>query len=832
MLLKELAAGRMSRVYLALATGGAVRRVCALKVLSLSEGEADHDGLAERFVDEARVVTELASEHLPYVFDVGCEAGQRYLAMEYVAGKTLTEVWSRCAERQTAFPLGTSMRVLLELTSALAQVHAHGGLGLVHRDVSPSNVMLAYAGGVKLIDFGIAKWKNRVTRTQAGVHWGRAGYMAPEQRHGKVVDHRADLFAAGVIFWEMLAGRQLFPQGQLRPLREEVPPPSTYNKVVPAELDQIALKAISLDPAERYQSAEELNAAVAPFLAPGNARARLAEFMQGLFAQEIADESAERERLVEEAATVSLEPTAATEASLRRDPILGTVLGDRYEVLRLIGRGAMGTVYEGYHRQIRKRVAIKIPNPNERDPVIARRLMVEAAAAGQIEHPNIASVTDSGTTPGGSFYFVMEYLEGTDLDAALAEAAPLAVERALKIGAQVCGAAAAAHDVGVVHRDLKPSNVMLVRGSRGEEVAKVLDFGLAKFMRPQDYAGLAPDDGLTRPEATLGTPRYMAPEQFLGAAVDHRADVYSIGVILYEMLTGEVPVDGEDPEEVCRRKATEEPRSIREWRDDLRPELTSAVMAAVARNPADRIESARALEQVLVAELERLERGRSLPEPPVPAAPDVRSRPNVSRSTRWIILVAAAGGLGLGAWWFLGSSRAPSAPPAGRVPAFAEHRPAEPLRPPPAVSAAPAAPPAANPPPAPTPDPQASPPKGVAKTPSASPARTVERPSRVAPAQPTPAPPPSKLSGDALVTSAWEALQGGDVDRAIDLGRAALEAGAGSDAHFLLGKALMAKRRMPEALAAFERAARANPGDKDAALMAEKLRRLVEESRE
>ncbi|HEY0706641.1 MAG TPA: serine/threonine-protein kinase, partial [Polyangia bacterium] len=215
-LLKELGRGGMGHVFLGVTGDAGAQRICALKIVRDLSRDRDPAELSARFLDEAKVVTKLTHDNLVYVFDFGVVAGQGYLAMEFVEGKTLTEVWNRCAMRAVGFPIGLSLFAASELCSGLGYAHRAGDLHLVHRDVSPSNVMLSFHGGIKLIDFGLAKWRSKVAETQAGVNWGKVSYMSPEQYVGRPIDHRSDLFSVGLILWELLTGRQLFPTPESR----------------------------------------------------------------------------------------------------------------------------------------------------------------------------------------------------------------------------------------------------------------------------------------------------------------------------------------------------------------------------------------------------------------------------------------------------------------------------------------------------------------------------------------------------------------------------------------------------------------------------------------
>jgi tRNA A-37 threonylcarbamoyl transferase component Bud32 len=231
-------------------------------------------------------------------------------------------------------------------------------------------------------------------------------------------------------------------------------------------------------------------------------------------------------------------------AASKFDPLVGATLADRYEIVRRIGEGGMGAVYEARHSIIGKRVAIKVLLEKflENEELIAR-LLQEARLASSIGHQNIVDVTDFGTTRDGRAFVVMEFLEGEALSQLILRDAPLPVERSLGIVKQVASALGAAHAKGIVHRDVKPENVYLVR--RGEQdYVKVVDFGVSKAVRSREEAG-SEWQRLTRTGAVLGTPLFMSPEQAAGSEdIDERADVWATALILYECLTGELPFRG------------------------------------------------------------------------------------------------------------------------------------------------------------------------------------------------------------------------------------------------------------------------------------------------
>jgi serine/threonine-protein kinase len=271
------------------------------------------------------------------------------------------------------------------------------------------------------------------------------------------------------------------------------------------------------------------------------------------------------------------------------------MLDDKYRIERLLATGGMGAVYLGTHIKLRKRVAIKVLNPQLSSASMVERFHREAITASQIGHEGIAQVTDLGTSSEGEPFLVMEYLEGEPLASWLRGSGPISVEDACEIGCAILSPLSAAHRAGIVHRDLKPDNVFLVRQSRGEMV-KLLDFGISHA------SGLEREFRLTNTGLVLGTPYYMSPEQARGESeITPAADLYAFGVILYEMLVGEVPIRADNYNQLMYRVTMSDFARPRERRPDLPEELEQVVLHAMAQAPEDRPVSALELEKALLA---------------------------------------------------------------------------------------------------------------------------------------------------------------------------------------------------------------------------------------
>jgi len=354
------------------------------------------------------------------------------------------------------------------------------------------------------------------------------------------------------------------------------------------------------------------------------------------------------------------EPLGPALGSLPPDPLIGTIVDGRYEVLSVLGEGGMGKVYRVRHRSIERLFALKVLRADFAvDGELGLRFTREAKAAASISHPSVVQITDFGSLASGQPYFVMELLVGRSLGALIAEDGPLPASRAAKLVAQIVDALVAAHAAGVVHRDLKPDNILICgRSGDDTETAKVLDFGLAK---------VAGQSRLTRGGLVFGTPQYMSPEQASGGTVDERTDVYALGVLMYQAFTGRVPFEGDTYMGVLTQHVYVEPKPpsvllgapIQPFALELlilrclekRPERRFASMTELQRE-LQRIMSSR---EHQVSWIDRAEPRPKVPTSPrldVSAASEEPTLPPVRSGTRKRVLLLPVAGTaaGLGLW--------------------------------------------------------------------------------------------------------------------------------------------------------------------------------------
>lgn len=633
LLLKLLARGGMGDVYLAATTGieGAERPI----VVKTVRRDHIHDGsFLARFLDEARVQSQLNHPGVAQILEASTdENGEPYTVVEYVDGRSLADVRHRAVQVGARIGWPEAVAIAIEMGQALAHVHERAGadgtpLGIVHRDLSPQNVMVGYAGELKLIDFGTARGHNRRCHTVAGVVFAKPGYVAPEVARQQVGDGRIDVYAMGVMLWELCAGKRLL-SGDAQEHLEQVAadkfevPLLASTRGIPKELDAIIQKLCQNDPDDRYASAAQASTELARVLALAPAgkggersvRSRISSLMRTLWPHEPARLRAEFAKLLKQARALrpvmpetpaserSMQIAAATQTS---DPSI--LAGTSYRLVKKIGEGASGEVFEAEHVELGRKYAVKVlsaAHAAASDSV--ERFRREARAVARLSHPNLVRLHDFGKSLDGRVFLVMELLDGKPLDVHVEARGErntaLPWREATRLAIQVARALEAAHDAGLVHRDLKPQNLFLT--TEGE--LKLLDFGVAMAL-----ADTADSEKRQKGFAVFGTPEYMAPEQVAGEPVDARCDLYALGCVLYELVTGSRPFEGSPVVVMGKqlRETPEAPRTRTAGRTIPVP-IEDVIMKALAKSKEERYPSASAMREALEVALTLPDRRRS-----------------------------------------------------------------------------------------------------------------------------------------------------------------------------------------------------------------------------
>ncbi len=618
LLLKLLARGGMGDVYLAATTGieGAERPI----VVKTVRRDHIHDGsFLARFLDEARVQSQLHHPGVVQILEASTdENGEPYTVVEYVEGRSLADLRHRAVQMGAHIGWPEAVAIAIEMGQALAHVHERAGadgtpLGIVHRDLSPQNVMIGYAGDVKLIDFGTARGHNRRCHTVAGVVFAKPGYVAPEVARQQVGDGRIDVYAVGVMLWELCAGKRLL-SGDPHVHLEDVAagkfeiPRLAKTRGIPAEIDDVIQKLCANDPDDRYSSSEAAATDLARILAQAPAgkdgerstRARIGAVMKTLWPNEPARARAEFAKLLRQARALKTDPDTPPASSMMlaqaermtSDPSI--LPGTPYRLLAKIGEGASGEVFEAEHVELGRTYAVKVlSTAHAAGHDAASRFRREARVIAKLSHPNVVALHDFGKSLDGRVFLAMERLSGTTLDVHAAEKA-LPWREVIRVGVQVTNALEAAHAAGLVHRDLKPQNLFLTEAGD----IKLLDFGVA--MALAEAGEREPQKGF----AVFGTPEYMAPEQATGEDVDGRCDIYALGCVLYELATGHRPFEGSPVVVMGKqiRETADRPthRAPQIW---IPRELEEVILKALSKAKEDRYADAAAMREALSSAL-------------------------------------------------------------------------------------------------------------------------------------------------------------------------------------------------------------------------------------
>ena len=504
---------------------------------------------------------------------------------------------------------------------------------------------------MKLTDFGLAKSALRSETTDPGRMFGRYNYLSPEQARGHAVDLRSDINAAGIVLRELLTGRQLLPPSPLSPgaaqaaaRAPQVRAPSELVPGIPDGLDAVVLRALAIEREHRYASADRFRAALAAILArnyPICDTDRVGEFMRDIFAQDYKFETADHASYVREdfsrvreqgrgqdAISLSDSPdiprrgrgaasesrmadtearatlsgsTPRANASTREDAEQrwGTVVAGRYRVEDLQAFDGMGALYRARDTERGVPCALRVlPEIYAREPEVMDRFIRDAQAAQELKHPNIAQVFDIGKLDDGSVYAVTELLDGQNLATVIQEEGRISAGRAVHVASQVSRALGTAHESGIIHRDFKPSNIVLVAQEGDLDFVKVVDFGICSHVDNE------PSMTSSTQELIVGSPDYMAPEQAAGAEADPASDIYALGSVLFEMLTGRLPFKGRNAIDVLIQKGARDAPRVADIAPDVPEGLSDVIAACLSRRPEDRPKSMRVLEVELLRALD------------------------------------------------------------------------------------------------------------------------------------------------------------------------------------------------------------------------------------
>ncbi|HVY60710.1 MAG TPA: serine/threonine-protein kinase, partial [Planctomycetota bacterium] len=559
----------------------------ALKVIAPQV--AQDPSFKARFFREAKVAMEFMHRHAVPVRDFGVTSGGLfYMTMDYVSGVSLRSL----VEKEGSLEPGRACRILHQILGAVGEAHTKH---IIHRDLKPDNVMVETdeqgKDFCKVLDFGLAKiaggdseGADQLSLAGSGDRQilGTVQYMSPEQACGEDVDSRTDIYACGIILYQLLTGELPFKalttrqmilkqvSERPRPLKELKP-----DLKLPEGLEAVVMRALAKDKAERFQLAEDFAEALEPYIA------------------------GTRRRLSSDT-TPTAPPAALGQGPLAVEITVGATI-DRYKIVEKIAEGGFGAVYKAEHTLMHRMCAFKVMKPGlSQDEEFVTRFQREAQVSSKFKHPNAVEIYDFGKV-GNQLFMAMELVDGKPLTRRMrGEGPPVGLADAVEVFCQVLDVLDAAHRSGIVHRDLKPDNIMLNSVDGWPNQVKVLDFGIAKM---KDASGDAADFK-TVAGSFFGTPQYASPEQCRGElSIDGRSDLYSMGVILFEMLTGKLPYESETAAGFLAAHMVTPPRRARDVKPglDLPPAVEDVVLKALEKSRENRFQSAREFSDALKA---------------------------------------------------------------------------------------------------------------------------------------------------------------------------------------------------------------------------------------
>lgn len=606
-----------------------LKRMFAVKVL-----EDDSEEPVQRFTEEARILSMLDHPNLVPIVDFAHDKNRYFIVREYVDGTSLQAISEGFPG---ALPIQHSIYVAISVLWGLHEAHTkkdfnNKPLKIIHRNISPEHVLISHQGEVKLIGFGGAKSAMSREQTRPGVFWGDPLAASPERAAGNtMVDARSDLFSVGTILYSMITGKMPFWGKPLDVLKQienaKIHPPSSQNWEIDKSLDAIILKAMSRLPQDRFQSAaefaehlhkyllgrypryhpRELTALLRPSLSESNEKNSVGESKQRNPTPRV--NRPDRTSAPQLSTEHQLAPQIPLDEKQKihvAPPDLavgvGFVVGS-FRLEKLLGQGGFGEVWRATHPMIGSQVAIKIIHHKYKaDQETLHRFQAEAIAVNKIKHPNIAQISDFGYLTDGRPYFIMEYLEGEPLSSYIKLRGSLPFSEIFGIFEQLCSVLQAAHQQNIVHRDVKPQNIFLLKKEAPSKPRplKLLDFGLAKFQVSQ-FSLLEAKGPLTPQGILVGTWDYASPEQCKGKDIGPASDLYSLGIILFELLTGQRPFTSANEFALMNKHLIQPPPSLSQVAParTFPAALEELLQRALSKTPQERHPNAKAMLQHL-----------------------------------------------------------------------------------------------------------------------------------------------------------------------------------------------------------------------------------------
>ncbi|MDB4981985.1 MAG: hypothetical protein JWM82_2737, partial [Myxococcales bacterium] len=667
-LLQFLGRGARGEVFAALRPVE-IERFCALKVLTAQTTRRPDFVTGLR--NEATRLVRRIHGNLVQLYDVGLVDQRLFFVSELVDGIDLAALQAALARRRQAFPVDVAVFVAMEIAAALSYLARlavrNGDPAPLPGGLSPRAVLLSFDGEVKLLHYGAMMASLPIHETLMPPTAVAANLRAPGA---------AEIYLLGALLRSLVGAS---------PVAASKTPPPVLLASRPSEssptLARVIERALATEPSQRFADVDELRAALATILRAMRPAGAPTPALGDLLRQAAPPTLVDRAALAAlaksydpkrgaapptwKAITLTrLETGGASRPPRPLAPAIdlgaGEVIpGTRYRILSKIGEGGMGSVYLSEHVDLEKKVALKLLRADvARDPETLQQFRQEARAASKVGSAYICDVTDFGELADGSVFFVMEYLDGQSLGRVLRQLSRISAARAIAILRQIAKALGAAHEKGIVHLDVKPDNVMLLAQGKRVDAVKVVDFGIA---------GLIQQGGAE--EEIAGTPEYIAPERAQGHGYDHRSDIYAMGVVAYEMMSGSVPFHGKNHVATLTMQVKDPPMPLDRQPETkgLPLELVALVMRMLSKDPAARPQSMAEVEALLCEAQIAAGLTTGWDDLELPAVDDawrekLERRMPSSRRPRRAILLAAGGiaAVSLAVAIYFGFVRAPS----------------------------------------------------------------------------------------------------------------------------------------------------------------------------
>ncbi len=638
-ILERLGAGAMGVVYRANHTEHG--DVC-VKVLNPQVVARGNTEFVRRFHREAKAACRIQHPHVVRGYGLVDAGGLQLLVQEFVTGGDLEEFLKR---HHGKIPVHEALRIIREVALGLEAAHV---AGMVHRDLKPGNVLLDGAGHAKIADLGLVLQVDgeplgQTVLTRQDTALGTPYYMAPEQwKSAHDVDKRADIYSLGVMLHECITGKRPLSGASVAAVMKAhmmgAPIPlRSHQPEAPAAIEKLILRMLEKERGDRPGTCSEVVAAVDAIANElGILEAVRKSISQHWTAVSPDESSAPRPRTpasdanaVPVSAAAPARPGAPGAAYSKTivtpgpqpqpEALVGQVIGGKFEVTAILGSGGMGVVYKARHTLLSTDFAIKVLQPHlAGNPEFRSRFLREAKTMQAFVHQNAVTLRDFGEHEGG-LYMALDFAPGATLSDTIMMDGPFDQPRALELARQVLSCLQRAHDAGIVHRDLKPQNLLVEKKASGDHV-RVLDFGIAKVLQDA-AAALQQDHTLTGTGVSIGTPHYMAPEQEAGDPVDGRTDLYAMGCVLYEIVTGRRPIDAETRQKLRFKIQFETPTPLYQACGGRVSEtFSNAVMQSLAKSKDDRPANADELMKMLEGEVAARSTIAAPPAPPSSAS--------------------------------------------------------------------------------------------------------------------------------------------------------------------------------------------------------------------